>query len=351
MAIYNKPVNGSLVQKDLPIFGLSRLGVYNRATATSTYEITAHLGNVRAVIQKVAGNPVIQSYADYYPFGEQLPARNALSNYRYAFQGQELDGETQMEAFQLRLWDGRIGRWLSPDPMGQYDSPYLGMGNNPVSLIDSTGGSTDDPGDSGKGFWGRLWGGITSLFGGVKDVQMGTLKDVVVFTRPKAISCNPTSNNFNDAFGSYNFYDPWPDSKWRWFEDHQSGSIMFGSGPMNGSERDYGGKIGKFGARYPTMDDQMATGGGGGAELKFVSTAANVVPHILRFVKDYTEAKHKGVELRERFGFKKDTIYTVLFSNNQHHFSIMGLKGQKQVDSIKLVNPNYSNNISITSIK
>jgi hypothetical protein len=51
-----------------------------------------------------------------------------------------LDTETGMEAFQLRLWDGRLGRWLSPDPMGQHFSPYAGMGNNPVSHIDPDGG-------------------------------------------------------------------------------------------------------------------------------------------------------------------------------------------------------------------
>jgi len=72
----------------LPVYGLKRLGVYNRSSATSTYEITDHLGNVRAVIQKVNGSPVIKSFADYYPFGEQLPGRNSNSgNYRYAFQG------------------------------------------------------------------------------------------------------------------------------------------------------------------------------------------------------------------------------------------------------------------------
>jgi RHS repeat-associated protein len=140
MAIYNLPNGGSIVQTDLPIFGLSRLGVYNRATTISNYEITDHLGNVRAVIQKISGQPVIQSYADYYPFGEQLPSRNSLGNYRYAFQGQEKDSETQMEAFHLRLWDGRLGRWLSPDPYRQYSSPYLGMGNNPISGIDPDGG-------------------------------------------------------------------------------------------------------------------------------------------------------------------------------------------------------------------
>lgn len=50
-----------------------------------------------------------------------------------------------MEAFQLRLWDGRIGRWLSPDPYGEFDSPYLGMGNNPISTIDPDGGCTKCP--------------------------------------------------------------------------------------------------------------------------------------------------------------------------------------------------------------
>lgn len=70
-----------------------------------------------------------------------MPSRhNAENQYRYTFQGQEKDAETGKEAFELRLWDARIGRWLSPDPYSQYDSPYLGMGNNPISLIDPDGG-------------------------------------------------------------------------------------------------------------------------------------------------------------------------------------------------------------------
>jgi hypothetical protein len=48
-----------------------------------------------------------------------------------------------MEAFELRLWDGRLGRWLTVDPYYEFSSPYLGMGNNPISLIDPDGGSTD----------------------------------------------------------------------------------------------------------------------------------------------------------------------------------------------------------------
>jgi len=48
-------------------------------------------------------------------------------------------------SFDLRMYDANVGRWLSKDPMGQYWSPYEGMGNNPVSNSDPTGGSAAPP--------------------------------------------------------------------------------------------------------------------------------------------------------------------------------------------------------------
>ena len=70
-----------------------------------------------------------------------MPNRQIINGepYRYAYQGQEKDPETGKEAFQLRLWDARIGRWLTTDPAKQYASPYLGMGNNPMNGIDPDG--------------------------------------------------------------------------------------------------------------------------------------------------------------------------------------------------------------------
>ena len=138
----SKPTNS----EELPIYGASRLGIYNRASNTSVYQLTDHLGNVRAVIAKDgAGNAAALVHAtDYYPFGMPMPNRQIIGGepYRYAFQGQEKDPETGKEAFQLRLWDGRIGRWLTTDPKGEFDSPYIGMGNNPVNLTDPDGGCT-----------------------------------------------------------------------------------------------------------------------------------------------------------------------------------------------------------------
>jgi RHS repeat-associated protein len=69
-----------------------------------------------------------------------MSGRNQQGDYRYAYQGQEKDPETGWEAFELRMYDGRVGRWMTTDPYSQYHSPYLAMGNNPISNIDPDGG-------------------------------------------------------------------------------------------------------------------------------------------------------------------------------------------------------------------
>jgi len=42
------------------------------------------------------------------------------------------------------MYDPIIGRWFAPDPYGQYPSPYLVMGNNPVSSVDPDGGCSQN---------------------------------------------------------------------------------------------------------------------------------------------------------------------------------------------------------------
>jgi len=61
--------------------------------------------------------------------------------YRYGYQGQfaEKDPETGLNSFETRMYDSRIGRWLTTDPAGQYWSPYMGMGNNGTNRIDNNG--------------------------------------------------------------------------------------------------------------------------------------------------------------------------------------------------------------------
>ncbi|GAB4519386.1 MAG: hypothetical protein Tsb004_30410 [Allomuricauda sp.] len=144
MAVYND-VGGDPALEEQPVYGTGRIGVAyngNNNEKTYVYELTDHLGNVRAVFTKSNDDANLEGYTDYYPFGMPMPNRtlSGAEGYRYAFQGQEKDDETGKEAFQLRLWDSRIGRWLTTDPYGQHHSPYLGMGNDPINSIDPDGG-------------------------------------------------------------------------------------------------------------------------------------------------------------------------------------------------------------------
>lgn len=80
---------------------------------------------------------------DFYPFG--LALKNwQKEDYRFGYQGQfaEMDEETGWNSFELRMYDPVIGRWLSTDPYGEFFSPYISVGNNPISGVDPTGGLT-----------------------------------------------------------------------------------------------------------------------------------------------------------------------------------------------------------------
>ncbi len=87
---------------------------------------------------------------DYYPFGmvmrKETPSQGQglYSRYRYGYQGQyaEFDPETGYNHFELRQYGSRIGRWTATDPYRQYASPYVGMGNNPISGVDPDGAYT-----------------------------------------------------------------------------------------------------------------------------------------------------------------------------------------------------------------
>jgi RHS repeat-associated protein len=88
----------------------------------------------------------LTSASDYYPYGLPIGYRSHSSGYyRYGYQGQfaEKDEETGWNAFELRMYEPVIGRWMSTDPAGQFASPYVGMGNNPINGVDTDGGWAD----------------------------------------------------------------------------------------------------------------------------------------------------------------------------------------------------------------
>ena len=143
LAIYysTTPTNPTL--QEVPIYGTGRLGTYFTTGSSYVYEIRDNVGSVRVAFagsKTTGGLASVYSYNDYYPFGAPLPGGGG-TQYRYQYQGAyaEDDQNTEYNNFELRMYDARIGRWLSTDPAGQFDSPYEGMGNDPIIGSDPTG--------------------------------------------------------------------------------------------------------------------------------------------------------------------------------------------------------------------
>lgn len=128
-------------------------------TGVRNYEIANHLGNIMAVISDkkhgVSGNQSTIEYfdavslmqQDYYAFGMRQRERNyALKSYRYGFNGKEDDNEVKGEGNQqdygMRIYDPRLGKFLSVDPLTKeypWYTPYQFAGNMPITFIDLDG--------------------------------------------------------------------------------------------------------------------------------------------------------------------------------------------------------------------
>jgi RHS repeat-associated protein len=80
-----------------------------------------------------------------------------ISNYRYGYQGSEMDNEVKGEGnhytTEFRQLDPRLGRWFSVDPLAAqfpWQSPYNSMDSNPIDRTDRLGLSTTGGGKKGK---------------------------------------------------------------------------------------------------------------------------------------------------------------------------------------------------------
>jgi len=97
-----------------------------------------HLGTPLKMVDE--GGAVVWS-ADYLPFGLATvdPASSVESNWR--FPGQFWDGESGLHYNYQRTCHPGLGRYLEPDPLGEWDSSnvYLYVGSNPITVIDPWG--------------------------------------------------------------------------------------------------------------------------------------------------------------------------------------------------------------------
>jgi RHS repeat-associated protein len=130
-----------------------------RELGLKSFELANHLGNVLVTVSdkpvyKVSSTtiffqPEITSISDYYPFGTPINGRSFSSTeYRFGFNGKELDEESETQDYGMRINDCRLGRFLSVDPLVETTmQPYSAFNNNPIRYNDPTGMIAEDPGD------------------------------------------------------------------------------------------------------------------------------------------------------------------------------------------------------------
>ena len=141
---------------EIPLHGMSELGsIFNSKGSYAYYNISDHLGNVRATFLADAS---VVNYSDYMPFGHQFNNSATNTEVRKGYQGAfaEKDAETELldlNSFDWRMYDDKLGRWITEDKAKQFFSPYLGMGNNPVSGVDPDGNWVIFVGYGGSGIF------------------------------------------------------------------------------------------------------------------------------------------------------------------------------------------------------
>jgi RHS repeat-associated protein len=139
--------------------GTWRGNVYRRGQ--KFFELANHLGNVLVTTTDkklgidINGDSTVNYYMpdvatanDYYPFGMGMPGRkfSLSSAYRYGFNGKENDndvkGEGNQQDYGMRIYDPRLGKFLSVDPLTRdypWYTPYQFAGNTPIQAIDIDG--------------------------------------------------------------------------------------------------------------------------------------------------------------------------------------------------------------------
>ncbi len=190
LALYEKTAGNSntLYLREYNLYGSQRLGsltrninmqspptagpVYQREAGNKMFELSNHLGNVLTTVSdrklsvddgvyNASGvqtsfvpnglvdyyKPDITSASDYYAFGAPMPGKQFNSgNYRYGFNGKENDNELKGTGnsldFEARIYDSRLGRWMSVDPLhAKYaeKSPFMFASDNPTNRVDIDG--------------------------------------------------------------------------------------------------------------------------------------------------------------------------------------------------------------------
>ncbi|GAA3508214.1 hypothetical protein GCM10022393_18670 [Aquimarina addita] len=196
--------------------------MFTNVVGDKRYELSNHLGNVLSVVtdRKLVSlqsgvtsfTPDVLTYSDYYPFGMLLPNRHGNSaDYRYGFQGQELDNEIKGEGnsvnYKFRMHDPRVGRFFAVDPLAKkyaYNSPYAFSENRVIDgyeleglevIVDNNGKGTEYGVQDGDG--PTQVAKEVNDFAEAHNLPAVTWQDIVAWNRSDYISKGDWKNTEN----------------------------------------------------------------------------------------------------------------------------------------------------------
>jgi RHS repeat-associated protein len=159
-----------------------------------------------------SGNPCYQ--ATFTPYGQEEPTQSACSS-NYKFTGYERDTETGLDYAFARFYDPRLGRFMSPDPLGgdltdpQSLNRYAYVDNNPSNFVDPMGlykycpniagctvGGTGNPNSSSGDNWaGWGWGFAVVYAYGFASVGDPSAESTILTFNSVGINVYPTGPN------------------------------------------------------------------------------------------------------------------------------------------------------------
>ncbi|MBI3518103.1 MAG: hypothetical protein HY062_01930 [Bacteroidetes bacterium] len=160
--IYGKSKIGKLNNK-IEMIGVIPVGDTSKSyLGFKNYELSNQIGIITVITDKkiqIRNNINLTttdhycadqvSTSDYYPFGDEKNGRNYSSEiYKYGYnRGSEKDIELNKNIYTsyYREVDTRIARWWSMDPKNSAShSPYVSMGNSPITNTDLFGDKFDE---------------------------------------------------------------------------------------------------------------------------------------------------------------------------------------------------------------
>lgn len=99
-----------------------------------------HHNQIDSVVMATKPDGTEAAYLWYRPFGEIDQEQSGGPNtFRQKFTAKETDENSNLIYFGARYYSPQLGRFLEPDPAGQFNSPYVYANNDPQTLVDPDG--------------------------------------------------------------------------------------------------------------------------------------------------------------------------------------------------------------------